>query len=128
MSVKFSILQDQQAIAIEVSGHATTPDVVNMRRRTVELQQQTSMTRYLVDLRKLESIDEGSVFEVHELGERFAEVGFSKDNVTAVLLPEDARARRQVEFLHTVEINRGRGAIRYVDSVSDALEWFAACA
>jgi hypothetical protein len=81
-----------------------------------------------VDLRELESIDDGSVFEVHDLGERFAEVGFSNDNLTAVLLPEDTQARRQIEFLHNVEINRGRGPIKYVESYGDAFDWFAACA
>jgi hypothetical protein len=128
MSVNFSILQDRQAIVIEVGGHASTIDVVNMRRRTVELQQQTSISCYLVDLRELESIDDGSVFEAHDLGERFAQVGFSNDNLTAVLLPEDTQARRQIEFLHNVEINRGRGPIKYVESYSDAFDWFAACA
>ena len=36
--------------------------------------------------------------------------------------------RPHFEFLHTVEINRGRGPIKYVDSFGDAFAWFAACA
>lgn len=128
MSINFSVLQDQQAILIEVSGSTSAQEIADMRRHTVELQQKTGFTRYVVDLRALDSIDDGSVFEVHELGERFDQAGFSKSNATAVLLPKDAQARRQIEFLHTVEINRGRGPIKYVDSVGDAFTWFAACA
>lgn len=125
MSIHFSLLQNEQAILIKVSGRTTTPEVAEMRRRTVELQNETRISRYVVDLQNLASIDDGSVFDVHHLGERFSDTGFSPDNVTAVILPANVQARRQVEFMHTVEINRGRGSIKYVQNVDDALTWLA---
>ncbi|HEY5643594.1 MAG TPA: hypothetical protein VIS31_12050 [Woeseiaceae bacterium] len=106
---------------IEVSGHLNSADIASMRRRTVELQQQTR--RYIMDVRRLEKIEEGSTFEVHEIGERFSDVGFSALNKTAVIMPQNPAARRQIEFLHTVEINRGRGAMKYVQSIDEAFTW-----
>ena len=125
MSIHFSLLQNEQAILIKVSGRTTTPEVAEMRRRTGELQNETRISRYVVDLQNLASIDDGRVFDVHHLGERFSDTGFSPDNVTAVILPANVQARRQVEFMHTVEINRGRGSIKYVQNVDDALTWLA---
>jgi hypothetical protein len=39
-------------------------------------------------------------------------------------MPEDESAHEQVELLHAVEINRGRGIISYVDSSEEAFSWF----
>jgi hypothetical protein len=39
-------------------------------------------------------------------------------------MPEDPAAREQVELLHTVEINRGRGVLSYFESVDEALSRF----
>ena len=126
METLFTVLSEQQTVLIEVSGEMDAPAVSAMRRRTVELQQQTNYRRFIMDIRRLAAIDADSTFEVHELGERFSDTGFSHHNKTAVIMPTDRTARRQIEFLHTVEINRGRGQIRYVASIDEALNWLGA--
>ena len=124
MGIEFSILNEQRAIAIEVAGCLSAEDVREMRRRTVALAEQTGFRNFIVDIRKLLSIEDGSAFVAYDLGEQFKESGFSVWNNTAVLMPADPAAREQAEFLHTVEINRGRGVLSYVESVDEALSWF----
>jgi len=124
MKIEFSILDINKAVAIDVEGHLTTDDVHDMRRRAVELAEQTGHRNFIVDIRRLLSIDQGSTSATFDLGDQFNDSGFSVWNNTAVLMPEDPEARRQAEFLHTVEINRGRGVLCYVESFDEAFSWF----
>jgi hypothetical protein len=124
MKIEFSVLDEHQAVAIEVEGRVTAADVQAMRRRSVEIAQQTGHRNFIVDIRRLISIDDGSAFSAYELGEQFKDSGFSVWTNTAVLMPEDPRAREQAEFMHTVEVNRGRGILSYVESYDEAFTWF----
>ena len=124
MTIDFSILNEQKAVAIIASGHLMSADVRDMRRRTVELAEQTGYRNFIVDIRELLSIDDGSDFAAFDLGEQFKDSGFSVWNNTAVLMPADPAARAQAEFLHTVEVNRGRGVLSYVESYDEAYSWF----
>jgi hypothetical protein len=124
MNIELSILSDQRAVAITAKGHVTVEDVQDMRRRTVELAEQTGYRNFIVDIRNLLSIADGSDFSAYDLGEQFKESGFSVWNNTAVLMPEDPAARAQAELLHTVEVNRGRGILSYVESFDEAFSWF----
>jgi hypothetical protein len=124
MKIEFSVLAEHEAVAIEIEGHLTAADVNNMRRSTVEIADQTGYKNFIVDIRGLLSIDDGSAFAAYELGEQFKDTGFSVWTNTAVLMPEDTAAREQAEFLHTVEVNRGRGILSYVESYDEAFTWF----
>lgn len=124
MNIEFSILSEQEAVAITARGHVTAADVQEMRRRTVELADQTGYRNFIVDIRSLLSIAGGSDLSAYDLGEQFKESGFSVWNNTAVLMPKDPAARAQVELLHTVEVNRGRGILSYVESFDEAFKWF----
>ena len=117
MTIEFSILNDQRAVAISISGHVDVDEVQAMRRRTVELADQTGYRNFIVDVRHLTLIADGSELSAYDLGEQFKESGFSVWNNTAVLMPEDPTARAQLELLHTVEVNRGRGILSYVESI-----------
>lgn len=125
MTIEFSVLNEQKAVVIKAEGQVTSADVREMRRRSVEMAEQTGYRNFIVDIRKLLSIDDGSDFAAFDLGEQFKEAGFSIWNNTAVLMPEDPAARAQAEFLHTVEVNRGRGVLSYVESYDEAFSWFA---
>ena len=124
MNIEFSILSQQKAVAITANGHVTATEVQDMRRRTVELAGQTGYRNFIVDIRKLLSIADGSDLSALDLGEQFKDSGFSVWNNTAVLMPEDPAARAQAELLHTVEVNRGRGILSYVESFDEAFTWF----
>lgn len=124
MNIEFSILNERNAVAITAEGHVTAADVQDMRRRTVELAHETGYRNFIVDIRNLLSIADGSDFSAFDLGEKFKESGFSVWNNTAVLMPEDPTARAQAELLHTVEVNRGRGILSYVESFDEAFSWF----
>ena len=124
MNIEISILNDQKAVAITATGHVTAEDVQQMRRRTVELADRTGYRNFIVDIRNLLSIADGSESSAYDLGEQFKESGFSVWNNTAVLMPEDPAARAQAELLHTVEVNRGRGILSYVETFDEAFSWF----
>jgi hypothetical protein len=96
-----------------------------MRARTVELTNETGFHNYLVDMRGLRSIANGDTFATFDLGDRFRDVGISFRTRTAVIMPADPDACRQAEFLHTVELNRGRGDLLYVDTEAEARDWFS---
>jgi hypothetical protein len=124
VNIEFSILSEQEAVAITARGHVTAADVQEMRRRSVELADQTGYRNFIVDIRSLLSIAGGSDLSAYDLGEQFKESGFSVWNNTAVLMPKDPAARAQAELLHTVEVNRGRGILSYVESFDEAFKWF----
>ena len=124
MNIEFSTLDEHKAISIVVEGHATAADIQDMRRRTVDLARETGYRNFIMDIRRLLSIADGSDFAAYDLGEQFKEAGFSVWNNTAVLMPEDPTARAQAEFMHTVEVNRGRGVLSYVESYEEAFSWF----
>ena len=124
MSIKFAVLDEQKVVSITVAGHVTADDIQEMRRRTVELAEQTGYRNFIMDIRRLLSIADGSDSAAYDLGEEFKKTGFSVWNNTAVLMPEDPSARAQAEFMHTVEVNRGRGVLSYVESYEEAFGWF----
>jgi hypothetical protein len=124
MPIKFSIFEDRKVVAIEADGDVSAEEIGDMRRQSVELVAETGMTNFVVDLRNLQSLEHGHTFAIFDLGERFSEAHFTVWANTAVLMPENQAAREQVEFLHTVEINRGRGVINYVETFDEAFSWF----
>lgn len=125
MSIEFTTLPDARALLITARGHVSGADVDAMRLRTVELTTATGFRNYIVDISDLRSIARGDTFATFDLGDRFRETGVPYRTFTAVIMPSDSIARQQAEFLHTVEVNRGRGELRYVLSVAEAIEWFA---
>jgi hypothetical protein len=124
MPINFSSLEDKKTVLIEADGDVTAAEVTDMRRHSVELVDETGFTNFIVDLRDLQSLEQGHTFAIFDLGERFSEAQFSVWANTAVLMPDNPAAREQVEFLHTVEINRGRGVINYVETFDEAFSWF----
>ena len=43
---------------------------------------------------------------------------------TAVLMPVNEMAHEQVDLLHAIEVNRGRGLLSYVETIDEAHSWF----
>ena len=124
MKIEFSVLDEHQAVLIEVDGRVSIDGVQQVRRRSVEIAEETGYRNFIVDIRRLVSIDDGSTLTAYDLGEEFKSSGFSVWTNTAVLMPEDPAAREQAEFMHTVEVNRGRGLLSYVESYDEAYAWF----
>ena len=123
MSTVFTILDDQQAAVISVTGHVSHDETQEMRSRTMQIIEETGIHSFVVDISELLSIEQGSTFATFDLGRKFRETGFPLNSKTAVVLPIDLNARKQAEFLHTVQINRGRGEIKYVNDVDEGLFW-----
>ena len=124
MSVEFSLFEPQRAVLITIKGDVEGDEIAQMRQRSVELLDETGYKNFIVDLRELDSIERGSAFAVYDLGEKFSDYHFSVWTNTAVLLPEAEAVREHIEFLHTVEVNRGRGVLNYVESFDEAFSWF----
>ena len=128
MAIEIKILDEHQAALISTSGHISQSEIAEMRSQTVALAEDMNIRNFVVDIRLLLSIESGSTFATFELGDKFRSSGFPLDTKTAVIMPSDPKAKEQAELLHTVEINRGRGAMKYVDSIDDGLYWFRSSA
>ena len=124
MSIEFSVFDEQQVVLIEATGDVSADQVRDMRQRSVELVTETGYKNFIVDLRKLGSLVCGGLCDIYDLGNSFSDVGFTVWSNTAVLMPESETARKQAELLHTIEINRGRGVMDYVDTREEAFSWF----
>ena len=128
MAFEIKILDEHQAAVITMSGQISDSEIADMRSQTVALVEGINMRNFVVDISSMLSIESGSTFATFELGDKFRSTGFPLDTKTAVIMPIDLEAKAQAELLHTVEINRGRGALKYVDSVDDALYWLRSSA
>ena len=95
-----------------------------MRLKTVKLLNETGIKNYLVDMVAVTSTPEQKTIETYEMGKKIQEIAFQFITKIAVILPADAEAREQAEFLYTVELNRVRGSLKYVASYEEALDWF----
>ena len=124
MSIQFEVRDDRETVVVTASGHIAPSQVAEMRQQLVAVSEKTGFRNYLFDTRGVLSLDNGNTSSIADMGYKWSEVGFSVWNNTAVLLPHDDSAREQVRLLHTIEINRGRGVIQYVDSIDDAYGWF----
>ena len=124
MSIEFQVVPEHQAIIIRVGGYVKSAEVRDMRTRTVELAKETGYPYFIMDIGELKLIEHSGSFAVFELGNEFRDSDFPLRSKTAVIMPNDPEALKQVEFLHTVELNRGRGSLRYVDTVEQAYSWF----
>ena len=124
MGVEFRIDEQNRAILIIASGAVSAEDLRYIRTRTVELLNETGIQNYLVDMVAVISVFEQDTTAAYNLGKNFSELDFPLSTKTAVILPENEEACQQAKFLHTVEVNRMRGPLKYVTSYAEALDWF----
>jgi hypothetical protein len=124
MTTEFSVLDDKRTIVITSEGDVDAAELAQLRQRSTELIEETGFTDFIVDIRDVTSIESGKTFAIVEVGESYSDFRITVWSNTAVLLPVDDVAREQVELMHTVEVNRGRGVINYVDSFDEAFSWF----
>ena len=124
MGIEFRLNEEEKTILIMAVGDISSYEMKEMRQRTVELLNETGLENYVVDLSALTSVVEHDTLTTYELGKLFQEIDFPLSAKTAVVLPLDEDVRQQVKFLHTVEVNRMRGPLKYVSSYEEALAWF----
>jgi hypothetical protein len=124
MATDFSVLDNKRTIVITSEGSIDAAELGRLRQRSAELIEETGYTDFIVDIRKVTSIEEGKTFAIVEVGESYSDFRITVWSNTAVLLPADESVREQVDLMCTIEINRGRGVINYVDSFEEAFSWF----
>jgi len=124
MSIEFTSNKEDEVILITLSGTISAEDINGMRRKTIELLNETGIKNYVVDMTAVTSMLEQKTTETYQMGKKFKEIVFPYSTKTAVILPRDDEARTLATFLHTVEINRVRGPMKYVSSYEEALDWF----
>jgi hypothetical protein len=123
VSIDFAILEEHSIAVITVKGHVSQTEADAMRARTVRLIEDKKILNFVMDISELLSIEQRSPFAAYALGDEFRSIGFPMNAKTAVVMPTEPGAREQAELLHSVEVNRGRGEIRYVDGVDEGLDW-----
>ena len=124
MSIEIKVLNTQRAVLIDIDGAIDAAQTIQMRRDCVNLTKNTGLTDFVVDMRRVTSIENGEATAIVDLGNNFKEHNFTVWSNTAVLMPLDERAYEQAELMHTIEVNRGRGVLNYVESMEEAFSWF----
>ncbi len=124
MGFEFHVNDVDRVVVIELAGDISETEVVEMRARTIDLLAEVGPRDFVVDMSAVASIAGQKTFAAYELGKDFRKIDFPVSVKTAIILPISPSARRQAEFLHTVELNRGRGLLKYVANYDDALRWF----
>ena len=124
MAIDFSVLEKRRVVLIEIDGIVSADQIEAMRQRCVALVADSGITDFIVDMRRLESLERGDPAAIVDLANNFKEHGFTIWSNTAVLMPSSERAYEQIELLHAIEVNRGRGVMNYVETVDEAFSWF----
>ena len=124
MSIKFTIDQKNKIILIRTIDDISPKDVLEMRTWTMELLTETGIENFVVDMSAATSILYQDTVTTYKMGKEFQGLDFPLSAKTAVILPNDEEVRRQATFLHTVEVNRMRGPLKYVENYEEALDWF----
>ena len=124
MTIEFSILEKERAVLIKIDGAVDAGQVEQMRQQSVKSVSETGITNFIVDMRGLDSLLDGRTTAIVDLASDFKDLGFTVWSNTAVLMPVNERAREQVDLLHAIEVNRGRGLLSYVETIDEAHSWF----
>lgn len=124
MSIEIKVLNTQRAVLIYLDGAVDAAQTTQMRHDCVNLVSKTGLTDFIVDMRRVTSIENGEPTAIVDLGNNFKKHNFTVWSNTAVLMPLDERAYEQAELMHTIEVNRGRGVLNYVESMEEAFSWF----
>ena len=124
MAIEFSTLDDNQVILVKIDGAVDSEQLQEMRRSAVDLMARTGFSDFIFDMRELESLENGDPGAIFDLGRTFKAHNISVWTNTAFMMPVNERAYEQVELLHQIEINGGRGVLDYVESVEEAFAWF----
>ena len=124
MSFEFTVNRDDDVILITLNKTVSIEDLKLSRTKTIELLNETGIHNYIVDLSAVISFLDQDVITTYQMGKEFQNIKFPLSTKTAVIMPMDEEARNQATFLHTVEINRMRGPLKYVSSYKEALSWF----
>ena len=124
MTIEFKTIQEDRVILITATGDISTDELNAMRNKTIDLLNKTGIQDFVVDLSEVTSILKQDVLKAYKKGKEFDSLQFPVTAKTAVILPLNKEAKEQVTFMHTVEINRMRGPIKYVASYEEAISWF----
>ena len=124
LAIEFSILDKNRAVLIEIDGILDADQTEAMRQRCVALVAETGIADFIVDMRRLEALERGDPAAIVDLANKFKDHDFTVWSNTAVLMPTSERAYEQIELLHSIEVNRGRGVMNYVETIDEAFSWF----
>jgi hypothetical protein len=124
LAIKFSILEKKRAVLIKIDGTVDAEQAEQMRQQSVNIVAETGIKNFIVDMRGLESLLDGQTTAIVDLASDFKDHGFTVWSNTAVLMPVNEMAHEQVDLLHAIEVNRGRGLLSYVETIDEAHSWF----
>jgi len=124
MAIEYSVLDEKRAILVRIDGPVNSEQLQEMRRSAVDLIAGTGITDFIFDMREVESLENGDPAAIVDLGRAFKAHHISVWTNTAFMMPVDERAFEQVELLHHIEINGGRGVLDYVENMEEAFDWF----
>lgn len=124
MAIETAILEKERVVLVTIDGIVDADQIEAMRRECVAYFEETGIEDVIVDMRELESLKNAEPGAIVDLGSSFKNHNITVWSNTAVLMPLNPSAYEQIELMLTIELNRGRGLMNYVESIDEAISWF----
>ncbi|MFH1144805.1 MAG: hypothetical protein V1774_09705 [Candidatus Eisenbacteria bacterium] len=122
MPHEISLDERNAVVRVRVSGAATHEEHLAARLEAAGLCRAKGWPRMLVDLRDLKTAETVTTVSCFEFGSSYRTADLPDACRIAHILPQAARARRDVEFVATVGLNRGILLRNFTDS-DEAMRW-----
>jgi hypothetical protein len=123
MPIDVTFREDDETVIVRGYDNVTEDEMYAMRAEFRRLLDENTVSQALVDGRKITSLMDGNTTTIYKVGSDFAVSGNPQTLRTAIVLPTDPHARRDLEFLDTVEANRGRQDTKLFDDMESAWAW-----
>ena len=109
--------QELNLIEVRSFGVVTKSDIVGSIEKIRQIQEDTGVNRLLVDTTAQETLPNPiEIFEIFS--------AYPREIRTALLVKRTQTTAKDVEFVETVALNRGK-TVRLHDDLEQALEWLA---
>jgi hypothetical protein len=116
MPIDVTFREDDETIIVRGYDNVTEDEMYAMRAEFRRLLDENTVSQALVDGRKITSFMDGNTTTIYKAGSDYAVSGNPQTLRTAIVLPANPQARRDLEFLDTVEANRGRQDTKFSKS------------
>ena len=121
MPYNINQLANPDIVEVIFSGNISANDLREVTTKCIELQKETNVSRFLVQLHQSEVV--ASFFDVYDLADQqYQSEGLNRNSRIAVVFPTALSAQAAAEFYETVCVNRSWNAQVHPHRQS-ALDW-----
>ncbi len=120
MSWDLKFENERGIIFLKYSGTVSPKELKESVFEGIKLVKETGITKLLTDCREMTWGH--YVFDLMSIISEYNDIGISHDLKEAILMPEDATAKSNVEFYETACFNRGYN-VKIFSDTDEAIKW-----